>query len=141
MALKVSKKLQKEYKYIPVIERESENPTTFIIRVLSKKEKAELEDNLVSIDQVNQSMKIANSSFIIGAVKKGLVRVENLLDEDGKSIEVKRDSNGEISDEFLDLLPDEIINELGNVIIAISKDPNNAELYLGETKENKVEEK
>ena len=141
MALQVSKKLQKEYKYIPVIERESENPTTFIIRVLSKKEKAELEDNLVSIDQVNQSMKIANSSFIIGAVKKGLVRVENLLDEDGKSIEVKRDSNGEISDEFLDLLPDEIINELGNVIIAISKDPNNAELYLGETKEDKVEEK
>jgi len=141
MALKVSKKLQKEYRYIPIIERDSEKPTIFIIRVLSKKEKAELEDNLVSINQVNQSMKIANSSFIIGAVKKGLVRVENLLDEDGKSIEVKRDSNGEISDEFLDLLPDEIINELGNVIIAISKDPNNAELYLGETKENKVEEK
>ena len=141
MALKVSKRLQKEYRYIPLIERDSEKPTTFIIRVFSKKEKAELEDNLVSINQINHLMKIANSSFIIGAVKRGLVRVENLLDEDGKPIEVKRDSNGEVSDEFLDLLPDEIINELGNVIIAISKDPNNAELYLGETKENKVEEK
>ena len=80
MALKVSKKLQKEYKYIPTIERESENPTIFIIKLLTKKEKAELEDNLVSIDQINQSMKIANSSFVIGAVKKGLVKVENLLD-------------------------------------------------------------
>jgi len=132
MALKLAKK-EKEYKYVPVSERDSENPTTFVFRPLSKEEKAKLEDQLIYLNQETGEMRVSNASFMLGVIKLALKKVENVDVGDGKLKEYDF-TNTEVSDEFLEMLPDDIIQELANVILAVSKDPQNADVYLGNKK-------
>jgi len=132
MAITLIKKKQ-EYTYIPVSEREEKNPVKFIFRLLTKEEKAKLEDKLVLVNN-DQTINIANASYLLGAIKIALKKVENLLDENGEQVKIKFIHN-QVSDEFLDMLPDEILQELCQVIVSVSKDPVNADIYLGNKKE------
>jgi len=125
MAIKAIKK-KKEYKYIPVIERNEDKPLTFIFRPLTKSEQAKLEDSIMNLNPTSQSITLANSSYILNAILITLKEVKNLLDENGKEL------TGEINMEFLENIPDDILQEFGNVVISVSKDPQNADKYLGE---------
>lgn len=133
MAIQLVKK-EKEYKYIPVSERKEKNPTTFVFRPLTKEEKASLEDRILTINP-DQSITLANASYLLAVLKIALKRVENILDEKGK-LTVKDFTNTEVSDEFIEMLPDDLVQEVANVIIAVSKDPQNADIYLGQTSDN-----
>jgi len=128
MAITVVSKKQ-EYEYIPISERLSDKPVKFKFRPLTKEEKAKLEDRLI-IMSPDQDIYIANASFLIGAIRLALLDVENLFDENGKEIKPTFE-NGQVSLSFIELLPDEIVQELGQVIVSVSKDPANADLYLG----------
>ena len=129
MAIKVVKQTKKEYEYIPVAEREEENPVKVIIRPLTKTERAKLEDKLVRMNQ-DQSISIANATYILEIFRLGVVDIKGLVDEDGKEVKVEK-VNGILTQEFVDMLPDEFVQEVGQVIVAISKDPQNADMYLG----------
>ena len=129
MAIKVVKQIKKEYEYIPVAEREEKNPVKVIIRPLMKTERAKLEDKLVRMNQ-DQSISIANATYILEVFRLGVVDIKGLVDEEGKEVKVEKE-NGVLTQEFVDMLPDEFVQEVGQVIVAISKDPQNADMYLG----------
>ena len=129
MAIKAIKR-ESSYTYIPLEERGEEKPTTFTFRLLTKEEKAKLEDKLVKVNQ-DETINISNSSYILGAFRLCVDKVENFIDEKGAEIPVRK-SGGLVSEEFMNLLPDEVITEIGNVIINISKNPAQASLFLGE---------
>ena len=130
MALVLHKK-SKEYEYIPVEERGTEKPVKFIFKPLRKSQQAKLEDNVMKFDPTGSTITLANASLVLNSIKIGLKKVENVTDEDGKEVKVKFDGDV-VADSFLEMFPDNILQELGNVIIAVSKDPQNASKYLGE---------
>ena len=131
MALKVSKLTKREFTYIPIEEREEKNPVKFIIRLLPKMVRAKLEDSLLKINQ-DGTFAFANATYVLEMFKRGVVDIQGLVDEDGKEIKVEKTPDGHLTDEFIEMLPDELIQEVGNVIISIAKDPKNANFYLGE---------
>ena len=130
MAIRAVKR-ESEYKYIPVDEREAEKPTAFYFKPLDKETKAKLEDKLVVV-MPDETINVANSSYLLGAIKLCLVKVENFVDEKDREIPVKRCKDGLVCDDWLDLLPDDILNGLGQTIINVSKYPDKASLFLGE---------
>jgi len=132
MAIKVVK-TKEEYEYIPVSERGEKNPATFVIRPLSKSEQAKLEDRVLNIDSALGTISMANASFLLNAFILGVKDIKNIVDENGKEIKPVITENG-IDIGFLDLLPDEIIKEVAEVIINISKNPQDADVFLGNTK-------
>jgi len=130
MAIKIVKR-EEEYKYIPVEERDVENPTTFYFKPMTKEQKARLEDKLVKVNS-DETVNVANATYILNAVKLCLIKVENLLDEEGKPVEIERCKDGTVCGYWLDLLPEDIVTELGQTIINVSKYPDKASLFLGE---------
>jgi hypothetical protein len=133
MALKVRTSKPKTYEYIPISERGEEKPFTVEIRQLSKREYAVIEDKLARFHR-DESITFSSMSTNYELVQQGLVGWKNMFDDRGKPIEpvIK---NGVVDAESLDLLPIEIIQELANVIAGITKDPDNADIYLGIDKE------
>ena len=130
MAIKIVK-TQKEYKYVPISERDEDKPTTFYFKPMSKEQKAKLEDKLVKVNS-DETVNVANATYILNAVKLCLTKVDNLLDEDNKPIEIERCKDGLVCGYWLDLLPEDILQELGQTIINVSKYPDRASLFLGE---------
>ena len=130
MAIKAVKR-QSEYKYIPIEERGEKKPTTFWFKPLDKETKARLEDKLVTVNK-DETINISNASYILEAFRICVVKVENFVDEKGKEIPVRLGKDGLVTFEFIDLLPDEIVQEIGQAIINVSKFPDKADLFLGE---------
>ena len=130
MAIVVSKVKNKVFEYIPISERNSENPVKVKIRLIPKTERAKLEDALLKINP-DGTFTFANATYVLEMFRRGVVDIEGLLDENGNEIKVEKDADGYLTYEFIELLPDDFIQEVGNVIVSISKDPQNAELYLG----------
>ncbi len=89
-----------------------------------------LEDKMAKINK-DESISFTTGSFNWEVLKKGTTGWDNLLDEKGKEVKPNKNGQGEILDSSLDLLPLSIITEIANVIVGISKDPDNAEVYLG----------
>ncbi len=139
MALTVSTaKSPQTYEYVPLIERGEKNPFTVTVRRLTPKEFSFIEDKMARINQ-DQSVSFTTGTFNWEIVKKGIVGWTNLLDEDGKEVKPVKVEGG-IADSSLNLLPMDIITELANVIVGLTKDPDNAHLYLAEDETEEAEE-
>lgn len=138
MALTITKTVD-TYEYIPMIERDAEAPFTVKISRILPRQFTILEDKMAKINK-DESISFTTGSFNWEVIKKGVVGWENLLDDTGKTIKCSKSGAGEALDASLNLLPMSIITEVANVIVGISKDPENAEAYLGtidETTETK----
>lgn len=135
MALKVYK-TKEEYDYIPVEERGEKKPATFVIRPLSREEQAKLEDLILKVDPNNGFINMANTSYLLHSFLLGVTDIKNIVDEKGKDLKPVFTSKG-LDTSFLDLLPDDIIKEVAEVIINISKNPQNADVFLGNIEEDK----
>lgn len=133
MAL-VVKKSQETYEYVPLTERNEENPFTVIIKRLPPRQFTILEDKMAKINQ-DESISFTTGTFNWSVIKKGLIDWSNMLDENNKPIYPNKNGTGELLDTTLDLLPMDIISEIANVIVGISKDPDNADIYLGNFKD------
>ena len=131
MAITVTKIKKKEFDYIPVDERTEKTPVVFKLRLVSKSERARLEDGLLKINQ-DGTFNFANASYILEMFRRGVTDIVGLKDENDKKIDIEKDGNGYISYDFMEMLSDELIQEIGNVVIAISKDPKNYKVYLGQ---------
>ncbi len=129
MAL-TTQKTAKDYEYVPIIERDSENPFTVKLKRIMPRQFTILEDKMAKINK-DESISFTTGTFNWEILKKGVTGWDNLLDGEGKDVRCAKNGQGEVLDNSLDLLPLSIITEVANVIVGISKDPENAEVYLG----------
>ena len=139
MAITTQRKQSDGYEYIPLSERADKKPFTVNIKRILPRQFSILEDKMARIN-ADESISFTTGSFNWEVLKKGTTGWKNLLDEDGKEIRPAKNGQGEILDASFDLLPLSIITEIANVIVGISKDPENAGVYLGtvdETTETK----
>ena len=121
-----------EYKYTPISERGEDKPFLIKFKPLTTKQLAILEDSVVSL-KTSGDMSLAQGSFNYKTVKAALITWDNVIDSKGEEVKPMFASNGEIKDESLDLIPPPVFTELANVIIGVSKNPNEAQAYLGTT--------
>jgi len=136
MAIRIDRaKKDITYRYVPILERGEKDPFTVEIRPLTPKELIEIEDKMVRLNK-DESISVSTGSYNWEVCKRGIVDWRNLLDERNREIPINRDTIG-ISDETLNYLPISFITEIANVIVGISKDPENAKLYLGEEEDDK----
>jgi hypothetical protein len=134
------KKQQETYEYIPLIERGEKEPFTVIIKRLPPRQFTILEDKMAKINQ-DESISFTTGTFNWAVIKKGIVDWKNMLDENGKPIYPAKAGSGELLDTTLDLLPMDLITEIANSIVGVSKDPENASIYLGDTTEDLTSKK
>ena len=127
---------QEEYKYIPIQERGAEEPFTVYIKPLGVRQLAKLEDSYVVIKD-GDGLALQQGAYNTKALKAGIIRWENLKDADGKEYQVEKNAKGEVLDSTLELLPPTLLTEIANVIVSISKYPEDADKFLGniDTKE------
>jgi hypothetical protein len=138
MALIVNKPTKDQtYDYVPMIERGADKPFTVKIRRLTPKEFSHIEDKMARINQ-DQSISFTTGTFNWEVVKRGIVSWENLFDGDGKPIKAVIGEDG-VTDESLNNLPLDIITEIANVIVGITKNPDTVEIYLGEEPNEETE--
>ncbi len=130
----IANKKETDYEYIPMSERGEENPFTMKIKRILPRQFSILEDKMAKINS-DESISFTTGSFNWEVLKKGSLGWYNLLDENGKEVKCVKNGQGEILDASLDLLPLSIITEVANVIVGISKDPDNADVYLGSVDE------
>ncbi len=127
MALIITK--QEEYTYIPLTERGDKKPFTVTFKRLDVRALAALEDGFVNLKGEN-NISLQQGSYNYKAVKTGITSWINLTD--GKTdYPVKTNKRSEVLDECLDLLPANMLTEIATVIVGVSKDPANAEDFLG----------
>ena len=122
------------YEYIPMTERDEKKPFTVKLQRIPPRQFTILEDKMAKINK-DESISFTTGTFNWEVIKKGITGWSNLVDEKGKAVTPAKSGNGEILDASLDLLPLAIITEIANVIVGISKDPENAEVYLGTVNE------
>jgi len=132
MAIRVNTK-QKLYTYIPLSERAEEKPFTVELAPLNAREYALTEDILTRMGQ-DQTMLFTTGSYNYLIAQKGVKNWSNLLDEKGNELKPTK-VGAYLSEDSLNLLPPELVTELANVILGITKDPDNANLYLGKEEE------
>ncbi len=121
---------EEEWDYIPVSEREQKEPFTVVVKPLGIRKMAKLEDGYVLVKE-GEGVALNQGTYNTKAVKAGIVSWKNLKDDKGKEYPAKFSSKGEVLDESLNLLPPSIIAELANVIVSISKYPEDAEVLTG----------
>ena len=129
MALKVTK--PKEYSYIPVSERGEEKPFTLTLKRLTSSQMALIQDKAMEIkaDDKEQSISLLTGTQTRLVCKLGIVGWENVYDEDGKEVKAVIAGQG-LTDKSMDIIPQDMLQEINNVILGITNDPDNADLYL-----------
>lgn len=127
MALFVHK--NKEYKYVPYAERGKPDAFTVTVKLLDSRVLSKLDDGYVVFGG-EESITLQQGTYNMKALKYGVVSWENLTDGEVE-YPVKKNAKGEVLDECLAMLPSSIITEIANVIVSISKFPENADVILG----------
>lgn len=133
MAITANKK-QDTYEYVPITERGDKHPFTVKIHRILPRQFTILEDKMAKVNK-DESISFTTGTFNWEILKKGVIGWSNLLDEKGVEIAALRNGLGEVLDTSLDLLPLSLITEIANVIVGVSKDPDNASVYLGSINE------
>jgi len=121
---------QKEYTYIPLIERAEEKPFTVTFKRLDNKTFAKIEDNLTKFTNGGEEAFIQSGTFAYQVFKNAVTGWKNLFDENDKEIKPKFNQAGQLLDESINLLPADIVAEVAQIIVSVTKDPLNAESYL-----------
>jgi len=117
-----------EFKYIPISEREDKKPFSVTFKRMSLEDTSSVMDGSVIIDQHGRYTMQVNSQYtaILKATVKGW---DNMIDEKGKQVGITIE-HGELSDESLLMLPEDIRAELAMVILAVSKSPSDWESII-----------
>ncbi len=128
MALVIKKSNEDTLKYIPVLERDEETPAIFEVRRIPQREFAKLEDKLARVYN-DQSIGLSTATFNYGVVKLGLVSWENINDEYGRPITPEKTKEGVFKDDYINMIPQQILNELAEVIASITRDPESIDIF------------
>lgn len=113
------------FRYVCQAERglPAEEQTVFLLRSLTSKELALLDDGIPQVQQGTDLVNVSVGSMLHKALRAGLTGWENLLDAKGQAVEPEFERcnllgrNGEfLKEKSLDRLPREVRKELGNAI-------------------------
>lgn len=128
MAITFNKKLAEGFTYVIEDEKGEKKPFSVIINPIDSVRLVTLEDGLLKRSQDN-SLSIATGSYNVSMCRNAITGWQNLTDPDGKEINITLDTKGYISLESLEMLPTSAINEIAGVIVSVSQDPKNIQLF------------
>ena len=127
MAIKINKTPTEGYKYIPQIEKGSDNPFAVWIRPLQTRDLLDLEDRM--IQRQGEDVYIAQGVFAFRVAQQGILNWENMLDSDDKPIPFSIGDS--VADEDLVAnIPADLITEISGVINAITRDPSSIQIFF-----------
>jgi len=112
----------KVYDYVPVDFEGLPNAPVFMLKTLSAKQLAQLDDNLTKVNR-DDTITIASASHTLNTLKVSLRGWANLFDENDSQLAFKLES-GAASDESLEIIPSYIRQELANFILTKSRFPD-----------------
>lgn len=137
--IKINKTPTAGFNYTPISQRDEEVPFSVYIKPLSTKQLMLLEDKLVKRNDASD-ITFSTGEFSFSSLKLSILSWENISDENDKPIALKKNADGTINDESLSLLPSEIISEISNVVITISRDSSKVDLFFGDKTEETTTE-
>lgn len=117
------------YFYTPQSQKEEgiEKPFRVKLKVLSVEEVAQLQDVLVT--RTATEVKSNYGMYFVQACYKGITDWENMEDSDGKSIVMSKSVTGTINSDSLNMIPYQMIEEIGTVILSVSENPKNISVF------------
>jgi len=129
MAIVVNSTPKEGHKFVPVSQRGEKEPFTVSVKPLDSRDLLELEDEVV-VKKGGDTVFLASGAYAFKVVKRCLVSWENISDDKGKAIILKKDVSGQASDESVGMIPSDLISEISGAITAISRDPSTFQLYF-----------
>lgn len=128
MALNISKtSFDSEYTYIPLAERGEDKPFSVTFNRIPLDKLAVIQDDAITVKQSGAYALNINSQYY-NILKFALTGWENITE--GKKAIKFRIVHGVASNESLEILPSDIRAEIASVILDVSRDPSNADVYL-----------
>lgn len=97
------------------------------LRVLSVEEQAELQDILIT--RTATEVKSNYGMHFVQSCLKGIIGWENMEDKEGNEIKMPSTVLGRINTDGLNMIPYQMIEEIGTVITSVSDDPKNLEVF------------
>jgi hypothetical protein len=128
----VIKSIDKDLGYVPMSEIGTENPFTVFLKPLSAKELLLLEDKVVKRD--GEEMSFAMGQYAFNVCKAATNGWSNINDAEGKAISFEKSADGIALDSTVALMGVDIIQEVANVITAISRDQSKIATFFPEVK-------
>lgn len=117
------------YYYTPQSQKAEgiEKPFRVKLKVLSVEDLAELQDMLVT----RTALEVKNNygSYFINACYRGIIDWENMENSDGSQIKMTKSITQCIDKEALNMIPYQMIEEIGTVIISVSENPKNLAVF------------
>lgn len=117
------------YYYTPKSEKGKgiKKPFRVKLRVLSVEEQAELQDILIT--RTATEVKSNYGMHFVQSCLKGIIGWENMEDKDGNEIKMSTTVLGRINTDALNMIPYQMIEEIGTVITSVSDDPKNLTVF------------
>lgn len=117
------------YYYTPKSQRGKgvKNPFRVKLRVLSVEEQAELQDILIT--RTATEVKSNYGMHFVQSCLRGIVGWENMEDSEGNQIKMSATVLGRIDTNALNMIPYQMIEEIGSVITSVSEDPKNLAVF------------
>lgn len=131
--IKISTTPTEGYKYTPISERGLELPFSVWVKPLNSKQIVSLEDKVVRRD--GQEVTLSSGEFGFNVCKLSIISWENMEDSESTQVVPKKQSDGTLTDYSVGLLPVDIIMEIANVVVAVSKDPGKIQVFFGTAEE------
>ena len=122
MAREFKKIVREELSYVPEMFIGEKKPLTFKIRTLNQKELAKFADAGTRLN-VNSGMLILGTTEIEYEIARLCINGWDNFIVDGKAKPFKKEGNGLLDEEAIEVLPLDIIEEVANHILKVSKFP------------------
>ena len=128
----VIQKVKEELKYIPLSEVGADKPFGVFVKPLTAKDLLLLEDKVVQ--RVDDAISFSMGAFAFNVCKASIIGWENITDADGKPLDFKKSADGLPLDNTIGIIGAEFIQEISNVVTAISRDKSKIEVFFPEDK-------
>lgn len=127
MAIVITKP-KENLKYIPINQQGEENPFAVMVKPLDVKTLMTLEDKVVKRE--GEAISFSMGAYSFDVCKASITGWENITDEDGKALEFKKASDGIALDTTIAAIGIEYIQEIANVVTAISRDSSKVQIFF-----------
>lgn len=129
MALVISK-VTEDLKYVPMSEVGTENPFVVSVRPLDAKTLMLLEDKVVRREGDEVSFGMGRYAFDV--CKASVVGWDNINDTEGKPVVFEKSADGLPKDDTIAKMGVDFIQEVANVVTAISRDKSKIQVFFPE---------
>ena len=96
---------------------------TFKFKPLSKRQLAQYSDNSSRLNIGSNTISLGNAVGNLELFKASVTGWDNFLDKEGKEIKYKKDASGLVAEELIEYIWEDVIQEVANHILKVSKFP------------------